>query len=465
MSEYIAVDLGATSGRVALGALSNGKIELQIIHRFSHEVKEVQGQLLWDWQYIIDQVLIGLELAVAQGSPVSLAIDSWAVDYGFIDPDGVFMPPVIAYRDPRTDGVFTETVQTIGHERIYDRTGIQFLHFNTIYQLIAAKKSSEYHKAAHFLLLPDLFNYLLTGVISTEVTNASTTQLLNARTRQWDDELIELVGLNRALFSPLHEPGTAIGPVTGHQSLAGLAVIATASHDTAAAIIGVPFGDRSKEAYISSGTWSLVGVELEQPIISKESREANITNELGAYGTVRFLKNVTGLWLLEECRRTWESEGNIFTITQLLSMAAESESFSSIFNPNDASFAHPGGMPERIRQVCKQAGVTAPETYGEFTICILRSLAHAYRDTVAQIGKVANKKIEVIHVLGGGSQIDLLNQLTADISGIPVHTGPVEATLFGNIMVQAITAGEISSVAAARAILADSFEGKVFLPR
>jgi rhamnulokinase len=464
MSDYLAVDLGATSGRVAIGSIEQGRINLRVIHRFAHDVQRVDGQLLWDWDRIVREVLDGLKRALDEVNPISVAIDSWAVDFGFIDPAGEFIPPVVAYRDERTDLVFPHTVESIGKEKIYSRTGIQFLHFNTIYQLIAAKNTVSYQEAKGFLLLPDLLNYILTGVASSEVTNSSTTQLLNSRTRTWDSELIELVGLNIEKFPALHEPGFEIGRVRGHGELDGLMVTATASHDTAAAIVGVPFLDREREAYISSGTWSLIGVELTEPIINQESLDANLTNELGAFGTVRFLKNVTGLWLLEECRRTWEGEGLVLSISELIAQALQAPTFKSVFNPNDERFAHPGQMPDRIRELCLENGVLAPNTPGEFTICILRSLASAYRDTLEQIAKVSRRPIEVIHVLGGGSQIDLLNQLTADICKIPVFTGPIEATLFGNVMVQAIAAGEIASLDEARSILRNSFESKRFLP-
>jgi rhamnulokinase len=393
-----------------------------------------------------------------------LAVDSWAVDYGFISPTHQYLPPVHAYRDPRNEIAYQELTKRIGKERIYSTTGIQFLPFNTIYQLYAARELPEYKKAAKFLMLPDLINFLFTQRISTEVTNASSTQALNTRTREWDRELINLAGVREDLFSELHEPGTLIGVVRGFDDLDGINVVATASHDTAAAIAGVPFGNRLTEAYISSGTWSLVGVELDAPVLTPEAFAANVTNELGADGTVRALKNVTGMWLLEECRRSWHAEGRDYEMPELLKLASAAKSFTTLIDPNDPLFAAPGGMPERIQSYCAERSLTPPKTDGEYAICILNSLAHAYKKTLDEIAAVTGRTIEVIHILGGGSQNDLLNQLTADICGITVKTGPVEATLFGNIAVQAISAGVVANLTEARALIEKSFTSKVFQP-
>jgi rhamnulokinase len=465
MFEFLAVDLGATSGRVAIGRVNSDSISLDVVHRFLHEVlPQEDGSLLWDWDLILTEVLIGLREAVKQSDPISLAVDSWAVDYGFISPTHQYLPPVHAYRDPRNEIAYQELTKKIGKERIYSTTGIQFLPFNTIYQLYAARELPEYKKAAKFLMLPDLINFLFTQKLSTEVTNASSTQALNTRTREWDRELIELAGVRDDLFTELHEPGTLIGVVRGFDELDGINVVATASHDTAAAIAGVPFGNRQTEAYISSGTWSLVGVELDAPVLTPQAFAANVTNELGADGTVRALKNVTGMWLLEECRRTWHLEGRDYEMPALLQAASDAKSFTTLIDPNDPLFAPPGGMPERIRAYCVERGLTPPQTDGEYAICILNSLAHAYKKTLDEISAVTGRTIEVIHILGGGSQNDLLNQLTADICGITVKTGPVEATLFGNIAVQAISAGVVANLTEARALIEKSFTSKVFQP-
>ena len=338
------------------------------------------------------------------------------------------------------------------------------MNFNTLYQLFAAKHDESYKQASKFLLIPDLLNAKLTGVLSTEVTNASTTQLLDVKTRNWDYPLIELAGLRKEIFTQLHEPGAEIGLIKGYGALDGIKVVATASHDTASAVAGIPFGDRDTEAYISSGTWSLVGIESDVPVTSKQALAANLTNELGAAGTVRILKNVTGMWLLEECRRTWRSEKQEWTIPQLVDEASRNLNFHSLIDPNDPRFRSAGQMPERIEAYCLEKGITPPRTKGEFTICILRSLAAAYKKTITEIEEVTHKKISTIHILGGGSQIALLNQLTADACGVKIKTGSVESTLFGNIAVQALSAGVVPSLAAARTLIGRSFISEEFTP-
>ena len=465
MANFIAVDLGATSGRVAIGRVTTEKIALEIVHRFSHEiVEDADGAVVWDWKLITSQVLVGIEKCLTQGQPTSLAIDSWAVDYGLLDDENKLISQVRSYRDPRTLPAFDELVSKLGQDRIYQNTGIQFLNFNTLYQLYSAKQDESYLAASKFLMIPDLLNAELTGVISTEVTNASTTQLLDVKTRNWDYPLIELAGLRRDLFTQLHEPGTEIGAIKGFGALDGIKVVAIASHDTASAVAGIPFDDRDTEAYISSGTWSLVGIESDIPITSKQALAANLTNELGAANTVRILKNVTGLWLLEECRRNWRLEGEEWSIPQLVDEASKNLEFDSLIDPNDPRFRSPGEMLNRIRAYCQENAITPPRTKGEFTICILRSLAAAYKRTISEIEEVTGKNISSIHVLGGGSQISLLNQLTADACGVKVKTGPVEATLFGNIAVQALIAGVVPSLEIARSLIAKSFISEEFMP-
>jgi rhamnulokinase len=466
MFDFLAVDLGATSGRVAIGKVDSNKIVLDVVHRFNHEVvPQNDGSLLWDWEKIFAEVMAGLHIAAAQCDPISLGVDSWAVDYGFINQRNEISGDIHAYRDPRNEKAFAEVLARLGRERIYSATGIQFLPFNTIYQLFASRDLPEYKEAKCFLMLPDLFNFILTGVQSTEVTNASSTQALNTSTRDWDYGLIKDAGVNPSLFSALHEPGALIGTIAGIDGLKGINVVATASHDTASAIAGVPFGNREREAYISSGTWSLVGVETDAPVTTPAAFAANVTNELGVEGTVRVLKNVTGMWILEECRRTWHHMGSDYEMSELLELADQSRLFQTLIDPNDSAFAAPGDMPERIRAYCLERGLAPPQSHGEFAICILNSLAHAYKKTLSEIAAVTGRKIELVHILGGGSQNDLLNQLTANICGIPVKTGPVEATLFGNVAVQAISAGVVKNLSEARALIEKSFSSKVFIPQ
>jgi rhamnulokinase len=466
MHQFLAVDLGATSGRVAIGSITDGAISLSIVHRFAHEViEDPNGSLLWNWDLIFSQVLLGLKEAVKISKPTSLAVDSWAVDYGFISRDKEIIGDIHAYRDLRNEIASKALIAKLGKERIYSTTGIQFLPFNTIYQLYASKGLAEYKGADKFLMLPDLINFIFSGAISTEVTNASSTQALNTTTRTWDKELIELAEVDYSLFSQLHEPGTLLGSVTGFAELDGIKVVAAASHDTASAIAGIPFGDREVEAYISSGTWSLVGIESERPFTSEAAFAANVTNELGVEGTVRVLKNVTGMWLLEECRRTWRESGSDVEMSELISLAQAARGFQTLIDPNDPLFAPPGDMPTRIVNYCLERGLSAPSTPGEFAITIFNSLAHAYKKTLAEIATVSGRKINLIHILGGGSQNDLLNQITADICGVMVKTGPVEATLMGNIAVQAIAAGAVKDLAGARALIKNSFTSKEFTPR
>lgn len=465
MADFLAVDLGATSGRVAIGRVRDGRIDLEIAHRFSHEVTTASdGSIYWNWDLIVEEVIKGLKIALRVSRPVSLAVDGWAVDYGFIDPSGEVLGPIHAYRDPRTERTYEELTRRIGKERIYSSTGIQFMPINTIYQLNSTIGSEQYRNAQSFLLLPDLLNYIFTGEQSTEVTNASTTQLLRSSTRKWDEGLIELAGLRNDLFTKLHEAGTVIGQVKGHEELDGINVIATASHDTAAAIAGIPFHHRDSEGYISSGTWSLVGIESDHPYISEVSAEANLTNELGVYNTVRVLKNVTGMWILEECRRSWKSEGREYSMPELLTLASENLNFPTLIDPNDSCFTLPGSMPSRITNYCIERSLRPAVTPGEFTAMILKSLAFAYRDTVRHIESVTGLTLDTLHILGGGSQISLLNQLTANACQVTVKTGPVEATLFGNIAVQAISAGIISDISAARTMIANSYESVKFIP-
>lgn len=466
MSDFIAVDLGATSGRIAIGRVTSESFNVEVVHRFEHEVVPTSdGALLWNWELIFSEVLRGLQMAKSDSNPVSLAVDSWAVDFGFINQNGLLQGPVHAYRDPRNEVAFKALTKIITKQRIYSTTGIQFLPFNTIYQLFSCKDLPESKNAKNFLMLPDLLNYLLTGVASTEVTNASSTQLLNTKTRSWDRELIDLAGIEQTLFTELHEPGTYIGDVIGYPELNGIKVVATASHDTAAAIAGIPFTDRTCEAFISSGTWSLVGVEVSAPIITEAAFQANLTNELGVAGTVRVLKNITGMWLLEECRRAWHDNGVEITIEELLIFAKDESSFETLIDPDDPIFTSPGGMPDRIVSYCRHRNLTPPQSPGQFAICILNSLALAYKKTLAELTMATGLEIDVIHILGGGSQNELLNQITANMCNKTVKTGSVESTLFGNIAVQAIAAGVLKDLASARELIGKSFSSRTFLPQ
>ena len=465
MPAFAAVDLGATSGRVTRGEIVDGRFVLNEVHRFIHEpVDAGAGGLLWQWDEIVNQVKIGLKKAMDLGPLDSAGIDSWAVDYGFLTSDDQLIGSVHCYRDSRTDGVLESVTAQVGRERIYSTTGIQFLFFNTIYQLVSAIGTPEYVSAAKFLLLPDLLNNHLVGSSSSEITNASTTQLLDATSRQWDFDLIEELNLRTDIFPELHEAGEVLGKIAGHGSIDGLPIVAVASHDTASAVSGIPLRIDGKSAYISSGTWSLIGVEVDSPITTSLALAENVTNELGFGDTVRLLKNVTGFWLLEECRRDWRLNGNEFSPEKLIELANEIESGKYLIDPDDPRFAAPGEMPQRIASFCKEKNLTVPETPGEFARCIYDSLALAYARTIRKISLVSGKEIETIHVVGGGSANDLLNQLTADATGCEVLAGPVEATVMGNLAVQAIAVGAVSDLVQARELIGRSVTLKRFEP-
>lgn len=466
MGRYIAVDLGATSGRVALIDTSKENFDITMVHRFRHEaIESPDGNLYWNWEHIVDESIKGIRAAASLGPVTSLAIDTWAADYGFLDSHSHLLPPIFSYRDSRTEKALAEIIEVAGKERIYETTGIQFLPLNTINQLFASKNDSNYLAAEKFLLLPDLLNNLLVGCETTEITNASTTQLLNGRTRSWDYELISRLGLRPEIFPGLHNPGTALGMIKGFGSLDGIPVVAVGSHDTASAVAGIPFTDIASEAYLSSGTWSLLGIESETPITTPEALAANITNELGVEGTVRVLKNITGLWILEECRRTWGSEGLNLGMPEIISLAQSSSQCTSVIDPNNPIFAHSGEMPDRVKEYIQRSGQRVPQSPGEIARTIFLSLALAYKRTLRELEIVTGRSIGTLNILGGGSQIEILNQFAADATDREVIAGPAEATLFGNAMVQAIAAGDFPNLKAARVAMRKGLIRKKYLPK
>jgi rhamnulokinase len=462
MSSFAAIDLGATSGRVAVGTVVNGAISYEIIHRFPNGARESDsGSFVWDWDELITQIKNGLVKAAAKYSLTSIGVDTWAVDYVLVDSQNYITSPAYSYRDLRTDGVMELVISDFGKEAFYQRTGIQFLPFNTIYQLIAARDAGELAGDRTFVMLPDAINMALTGSRSVEITNASTTQLLNARTRSWDTELIDLLHLPRGVFPLLHEAKTTLGTVKEIPELAGVRVVAVGSHDTASAVAAAPIG--SDSIYISSGTWSLIGCESTEPNTSAAAMAVNLTNELGVEGTVRLLKNVAGMWIISECLREWNESGDPISIEELVEEARRSDSLSRI-NPNDEIFLHPGKMVERIQYQVMISGGKELRSKGEIAYVIYASLAESYAKTISEIETVTGRQFTNIHVVGGGSSNEFLNQLTADATGLEVNAGPVEATLLGNIGVQAIAADEITNLEVLREIISHSFEHKIFQP-
>jgi len=460
-----AIDLGASSGRIAVGSLDSGSLVIQEVHRFKHEAKVTEdGGLHWEWSKIVDEVKTGLLMAQKLGEIISVGIDTWAVDYGLLDIQGNLIEEPYCYRDSRTDGLMQSISDSLGAEWIYQKTGIQFIFFNTAYQLHAARNTPAMKSATTFLMLPDLLNYVLSGVRSNDITNASSTQLLNAHSQEWDWELIDKLDIPRSIFPALHKPGVKLGKIKGHGKLDGISVVAVGSHDTASAVAGVPLRSSKDSAYISSGTWSLVGLELDAPITSAKALSYNITNEAGVADRIRFIKNVSGMWLLEESLRYWKSQGLTLTAADLTRDASQLAR-EQIINTNDPRFAKPGAMPERIAEYCRETNQKVPNTPAEFARCIFDSLSDAYAQSLRELEDAANVKVKEINIIGGGSSNDLLNQLTADVIGLPVIAGPAEATVMGNLIIQMISAGWIANLEEGRKLIAESVQRKEFQPK
>ena len=455
MPTFAAVDLGATSGRVVNVHIDREELALDVVRRFpTTTVAGPGGALAWDFDALLTEIRRGL-IEAAQRAPLeSVAVDAWGVDYGLLDSAGNRLGAVHAYRSSRTDGVMDEVLGRLGRDRIYGITGVQFLPINTVYQLVAARPTDDYRAAARLLMIPDLVNHALCGSITNDVTNASTTQLLDTSTRTWSAELVDALDLRGELLPSLHEPGTALGTITGiDRTVDGVPVVAAASHDTASAVAGTPLRSGGTDLYISCGTWALVGCERATPLTTDASLAANVTNELGVEGSVRLLKNVTGLWLLEECRRSWEERGAAWSAPELVAAAEDVSGGRSVIDPDDARFAVPGDMPERIAAACAETGQPVPESPVETTRVILDSLAVAWRATVATIEQVSGAAAERIHLVGGGSAIPLLRRLCASACGRPVLAGPAEATVVGNAIVQAAAFGVLDGVANGRRLV------------
>ncbi|WP_326682482.1 rhamnulokinase [Streptomyces sp. NBC_01237] len=449
-----AVDLGASSGRVITGRVTAGRVDLTEIHRFANRPVRLPEGLRWDIHALYTGVLDGLKAA---GEVDSVGIDSWAVDYGLLDADGHLLSAPVHYRDTRTDNVPEQVWQTVPAEQLYARTGIQHAPFNTLYQLVAAQRTAQASIASGLLLIPDLITYWLTGEQGTEVTNASTTQLLDASTGTWAEDIARPLGIDLSLFAPLRAPGDKAGTLLPDvlQQLdlqRQVPVTTVASHDTASAVAAVPAGRKDHFAYICTGTWSLVGLELSSPVLTEASRLANFTNEAGIDGTVRYLRNVMGLWLLQECMRDWGDDD----VVGLLREAASVKGLRSVIDASDTAFLAPGLMPRRIAQACSATGQPEPVTRGQITRCILDSLALAHRRAIEQAQELSGRHVDIIHMVGGAARNRLLCQLTADASGLPVVAGPVEAAALGNVLVQARALGLVGDVPQMRQQVADS---------
>ncbi|MFJ9817648.1 rhamnulokinase family protein [Streptomyces sp. NPDC101151] len=455
VKSYAAVDLGASSGRVMVGRVGHDALELSEAHRFPNRPVRLPEGLRWDVLALYAGVLDGLRAAGAQGGGRldSVGIDSWAVDYGLLDGDGALLGNPVHYRDTRTEGVAEKVWATVSPAELYAATGLQFAPFNTLYQLTAARSTAQFAQAERLLLVPDLLAYWLTGEQGTELTNASTTQLIDPRTRDWAYDVAGRLGIDLGLFAPLRRPGDPAGvlrtQVLEETGLHGpVPVTAVGSHDTASAVAAVPaVGERF--AYICTGTWSLAGLELDAPVLTEESRAANFTNELGLDGTVRHLRNIMGLWLLQECLRAWGEPD----LGPLLREAAGVPALRSVVDAGDPAFLGPGRMPERIAEACRASGQPVPVTRAETTRCILDSLALAHRRAVADAQRLADRPVDVVHIVGGGTRNALLCRLTADACGLPVVAGPTEAAALGNVLVQARAHGLVGDLAGMRRLL------------
>ncbi len=463
---YLAVDIGASSGRHMLAWKEDGQIRMEEIYRFSNGMEKKDGHLCWDLERLFQEVVNGIKKCRELGkTPVSMAIDTWAVDYVLLDRDGRVIGNTYGYRDSRTEGMDEVVSRYLSPEELYARTGIQKQIFNTIYQLMAVKTQEPelLEKADKLLLVPDYLAYRLTGAAKTEYTNATTTQLVSPKTKNWDYELIEKLGIPASIFTEITMAGTPVGPLK--QELAEeigmeINVIQAGSHDTASAVAAVPArGDDF--LYISSGTWSLMGVELKEANCSEESRKANLTNEGGYEYRYRFLKNIMGLWMIQSVRHEFDDQ---YSFAQLCEMAKEQTAFSSRVDVNDQRFLAPESMVKEVQNACQETGQPVPQTAGELAAVIYQSLAVSYCKAAEEIEQITGRKYDVINIVGGGANADYLNQLTADSTGKAVYSGPSEATAIGNIVVQMIGQGEFKTLKEAREAVYESFQIKSFQP-
>ena len=468
---FFAVDLGATSGRTIIGSLSDGKFDLEELTRFDNNLIETGGHFYWDIFALYFEIIKGLKLAASRQIEItSIGIDTWGVDFVCIGDDNAILRNPLAYRDPHTFGKMEEYLQkVVDRKEVYHVTGIQFMNFNSLFQLYAMKEAGNtaLRQARKILFVPDALSWMLTGEEVCEYTIASTSQMLDPRTKDLDKALLASVGLSRDKFGRMVSPGTQIGVLTDEvQRMTGLGaipVIAVAGHDTGSAVAAVPAKDE-RFAYLSSGTWSLMGIETQDAVINKRSYELNFTNEGGIEGTTRFLKNICGMWLYERCRKEWPDEVRRLPHPELQGSAMQVEAFRSIINPDDAMFANPSSMIEAIQTYCRQTGQPVPETPAEICRCIFDSLALRYRQVFGWLKEFASFPLNVLHIIGGGSLNKYLNQFTANSLGVDVLAGPQEGTAIGNIMLQAKAAGEVKDIWEMRQIIANSLDLKHYAP-
>jgi len=470
---YIAVDLGAESGRVMLGTVSQDKVVLEEVHRFGNGPIEVDGSLHWDFAKTLAEIKAGIKKAVQQtgGEVACIGVDSWGVDFGLLDAEGWLLEDPYNYRDSRTDGMLEKAFEIVGKRAIYDRTGIQFMQLNTLYQLLAMQQSGDpvLKQAQTLLFTADLYAYHLCGKPYAEYSLASTSQLLDMKTGQWADDLFEKLKLPRDIMPPVTQPGTVVGELTeaaaAEFSSPRIPVAAIGSHDTASAVAAVPASGEGGWAYLSCGTWSLLGVEIAAPVINDETFDYQFTNEGGVDGTIRLLKNIMGLWLVQECRRQWQTEGQDLSYAEITQMARNATPFAAYIDPSHSDFLSPGQMPEKINQYLAKTGQDKINDKGTMIRSILESLALNYAWVLQQIEDLTGNPIETLHLVGGGIQNQLLCQFTADATGKKVVAGPIEATATGNILMQAKATGQVESMQQIRQIVRNSFDVKEYLPK
>ncbi len=467
---FFSIDLGATSGRSILATVGEESIQMRELTRFPNPIIETNGHYYWDIYALYNEIIRALKCVSQEEIEIeSIGIDTWGVDFACLGKDGEILRQPYSYRDPHTTDAPDAFFQRIPRKRVYEWTGIQIMNFNSLYQLDTLRRSgsSIYPFVDKIVFIPDLLAYMLTGTVVTEYTIASTSQLLNPRTKEMEAKLLQELELQRTQFGPLVYPGSCIGTLTEsvkrQTGLGDVPVLAVAGHDTASAVAAVP-AENEQFAYLSSGTWSLMGIEVRDPIINEDSYALNFTNEGGIDGTVRFLKNICGMWLLECCRREWEECGENCSHPELIGKAMQEPAFTSLIHPDAPCFANPPSMTEAIRTYCRETGQDVPRTHGQITRCIFESLALRYREVFGYLQKLAPFPIERLHVIGGGSQNDLLNTFTANALGIEVIAGPAEATAIGNIMVQAQAAGMADSLGEMRKMIRSSVDLRIFSP-
>ncbi len=462
---YLAVDLGASSGRTMVGTFEDGKLSLKEMNRFWNGPTEVRGTLLWDFVHLFRNIKEGIALAKKEfgNGLVSMGIDTWGVDFGLFDADGTLLRNPVHYRDSRTEGMFEKVFERVPKEEVFAQTGLQFMELNTLYQLMSLSQadSFQYRAAAKMLFVPDLLNYWLTGNMKAERSFASTSQFYNPATKDWAFDLLEKLGIRTDLFAELVDPGTVVGDADG------LPVVAVGSHDTASAFAAVPVAEGEHCAFLSSGTWSLLGTELPEPVINDDVLAANFTNEVGVCDTIRFLKNLSGLWIIQELRRVWNEEGFDYSWQAMEHMALEAKPFEFFVDPSDDVFLAPGDMATRIQDYCERTGQARPETHAQILRTAYEGLALLYASAYETLDKLTGRTLGTLRIVGGGCKDTLLDQLAANATGRKVITGPIEATATGNLIMQMLAMGDIQSLEEGCEIIRNSFaeETKIFEPQ